>query len=109
MPRSRTAWCFIPVAFLLVLPAPSSARLVDDLRELSERNLPGSPLVPTRAPAKLRPLERTMTIGAGRRRSAYLIRLVREAGGIIALEGNGYTSVQQARRDLVRRQGFRAR
>lgn len=49
-----------------------------------------------------------MSIGAGRRPSAYVIRLVREAGGVLALEGNGYASTVQARRAL-RRQGFRAR
>lgn len=109
MPRTRSVWGLLVVALLLAAPAPASARLVDDLRTLSERNLPAAPLVPTRAPAKLRPLARTMSIGAGRRSSAYLIRLVREAGGVLALEGNGYASMRQARRDLVRRQGFRAR
>ena len=108
MPRSRSAWCFISVAVLLAVPAPASAGPAEDLEKLSERRLPGPPLVPTQAPAKLRPLERTMSIGSGRRRSAYLIRLVRDPG-ILALEGNGYTSMAQARRDLVRRQGFRAR
>ena len=109
MPRLRSAWGLIPVALLLAAPPPAGARLVDDLRRLSERNLPAPPLVPTSAPPELRPLARRVSIGAGRRPSAYLIRLVRRPGAVIALEGHGYASMRQARRDLVRRQGYRAR
>ena len=109
MPRTRTAWGLIPVALLLAVPAPASARLVDDLRTLSERSLPAPVLVPTSAPPELRPLAPRTSIGAGRRPSAYLIRLVREPNTVIALEGNGYSTMSQARRDLVRRQGYRAR
>ena len=111
MPRSRSAWGLLLPAILVagaVAPAPAWA-VFDEYRRLSERDLPRAPLVPTRAPPELRPIQRTLSLGSTRRRSAYAIRLVREPDTVIALEGGDYASMREARRDLVRRQGFRAR
>lgn len=116
MPRSRSAWGLIALTIAVVGGAaapPAGADVQSAYESLAERNLPRAPLVPTTVPKALRPIDSTVDGLSGRRRSAFGLRFAREGGpttaAVVALVGNDYSSIGQARRDFVRRQGYTAR
>lgn len=116
MPRTRSAWSLIALTTVVVAAgtsAPAEADVLSAYERLAERNLPRAPLVPTTVPKALRPIDRTVDGLSGRRRSAFGLRFAREGGpttaAVVALVGNDYSSLAQARRDFVRRQGYTAR
>lgn len=116
MPCSRSVWGLIALTIAVVGGAaapPTDAAVLDEYQRLAERNLPRAPLVPTTVPAALRPIDSTVASLSTRRRSAYGLRFAREGGpataAVVALVGGDYSSMAQARRDFVRRQGYTAR
>jgi hypothetical protein len=93
----------------LVFPAPAAADLLDTYQRLSARRLSPAPLVPTRVPPSLAPLERTVTGGSTRRASGYALRIVQHGpDAVIALEGGAFKTIAAALRDS-RRLGFTKR
>jgi hypothetical protein len=116
MPRSRSVWGLIALTIAVVGGAaapPAGADVLNTYERLAERDLPRAPLVPTTVPEDLQPIGAALESLSTRRRSAYGLRLSREGGpttaAVIALVGGDYSSIAQARRDFVRRQGFTAR
>ena len=116
MPCARSARGCIALAILAVaagLPAPAFAAVSDVFESLDESRLRPAPLVPTRVPAALRPIDRTIETLSSPRRGGYGVRLAREGGpttaAVVAIQGGGYASMRAARADLLRRQGYRGR
>jgi hypothetical protein len=100
----------VVLSFALAVPAPAAGRVLDVYQDLVDLRVRPAPLVPTKVPRALRPIDRTIAVGSSRRRGGYGIRLASTSPeAVIAIEGGGYASMRKARDDLVRRQGFRAR
>ena len=115
MPCSRSVWGLIALTIVVggAAAAPAEGDVMSAYERLAERDLPRGALVPTSVPKALQPIDRNVESLAGRRRSAFGLRFAREGGpataAVVAFVGNDYTSVAQARRDFVRRQGYTAR
>jgi hypothetical protein len=96
----------------LSAPAGSSADVLSVYQDLAERRLSPAPLVPTRVPASLAPLDRTISTSPSRRRKGYGLRMARDTGdardAVIVLEGGSFKNLKGALRD-ARRLGFKAR
>jgi hypothetical protein len=99
----------------LIAPVSAGASVLDVFERLDGRGLSPAPLVPTTAPALLRPSDSTLDLGPGRRRSGYALRLAHytPAGpdAIIAIEGGDYRNVRAALHDYRgdRRRSIRIR
>ena len=92
-------------------PAPASADVYITFRDLVGRQLSPTPLVPTTAPASLRPIDETIRKFATSSPRGYGIVLAappRSRPAVIALSGGTYRSVSAARKQL-RRLKYRAR
>ena len=115
MPRSRSVWGLIALTIVVggAAAAPAEGDVMSAYERLAERNLPRGALVPTSVPKALQPIDRNVESLAGRRRSAFGLRFAREGGpataAVVAFVGGDYSSIAQARRDFVRRQGYTAR
>jgi hypothetical protein len=114
MPRSRLAIGLAAPAIIVALaglPAPAAAEgVIDVYGRLAKRDLPHAPLVPTRVPPELRPIQRTLGTAPSLRRSGYGLRLASDRPqAVIAMFGGDYASMHAARRDLLRRQGYSGR
>jgi hypothetical protein len=98
-----------PLLLLLIVPAAHADGL-DALQRLARRNLNPQPLVPTAGPPILRPLSVSVTLGPGRTKKGYGIRMLHYTSygpdAVIALSRNDYKSVRAALRDLT---GYKAK
>lgn len=100
----------LAAAVALVVIAPTPAHAVDDTyREIDERRFSPAPLVPTRVPPSLRPIQRSMGNARVSTPRGYTIRLRREyfsGDAVIAFSRNAYRSMRAYLREQ-RRAGFR--
>ena len=116
MPCSRSVWGLIALTIAVCGGAavpPAEGDVLSAYERLVARDLPRAPLVPTTVPKALQPIDATVDGLSGRRRSAFGLRFAREGGpstaAVVALVGDDYDTMAQARRDFVRRQGYTAR
>ena len=103
----------VSVALLVLLvPAPAGADVLDTYQRLAARELTPAPLVPTKVPPALSPIDRTIAPGPTRGGRGYMIRLVHEGpsgpDAIIVVTGGEFRSMRALLRDH-RRSGFARR
>ena len=98
----RTLYAAIALA-AIALPAPAEAQVLDAYSRLAARDLRPAPLVPTRVPRSLAPIDRTISNAPAQRSGGYALRLTSPADdAIIVLEGGGYRTLAAALRDARR-------
>ena len=99
------------LAFCLLAP-PAHADGLATLQDLAKRHLRPAPLVPTAAPRPLSDLGVSLSMGSGRGKRGYGLRLAHYTpsgpDAIVALERGAYSSVRAAVRDY-RRGRYRVR
>jgi hypothetical protein len=93
----------------LALPAPAEAQVLDVYSRLAARDLRPGPLVPTRVPRSLRPMDETISAAPALRAGGYALRIATpDSDAIVVLEGGGFRNMGAALRD-ARRLGFSPR
>ncbi|HYI17976.1 MAG TPA: hypothetical protein VD836_04670 [Solirubrobacteraceae bacterium] len=93
------------VLFAIALAAPAAARadVLYEYERLAERDLEPAPLVFTRVPGVLRPVDRYLEPLPSRRRTGYGLRLYDDsAGAVIALEAGSFEGMRGALREAGR-------
>jgi hypothetical protein len=97
-------------AVTLVLIAPAAAHAVlDQYREIDEARFSPAPLVPTRVPPSLRPIERSMgnqRVRSGRRYSFRLVKEYASGDAVLVFDRGAYRSMRAFLREH-RRLGFK--
>ena len=91
---------------MLSIAAPARAGVVDVYQRLAERDLAPAPLVPTKVPPALRPIDRTVSGGTTRGGRGYSLRFV-ETGpeAVMVVSGGEFRTLRALRKDH-RRLGF---
>ena len=104
----RTLYAAVGIA-ALALPAPAEAQVLDVYSRLAARDLRPAPLVPTRVPRSLAPMDRTVSAAPAQRRDGYALRFINGAGdAIVVVAGGDYPTMAAVRRD-ARRLGMTVR
>ena len=98
----RTLYAAIGLA-ALALPAPAEAQVLDVYSRLATRDLRPAPLVPTRVPRSLAPMDRTVSAAPVQRRNGYALRFTNAAAdAVLVVAGGDYRSMAAVRRDARR-------
>jgi len=101
----------VSIALAGLSPAPARAGVVDTYQRLAERGLSPAPLVPTKVPPAVSPVDRTISNGTTRGARGYSLRIVHYGpngpDAVVVVTGGEFRSMRALLRDH-RRLGFRA-
>ena len=101
----------VSIALAGLSPAPARAGVVDTYQRLAERGLSPAPLVPTKVPPAVSPVDRTISNGTTRGARGYSLRIVHYGpngpDAVVVVTGGEFRSMRALLRDHGRL-GFRA-
>ena len=101
----------VSIALAGLSPAAARAGVVDTYQRLAERGLSPAPLVPTKVPPAVSPVDRTISNGTTRGARGYSLRIVHYGpngpDAVVVVTGGEFRSMRALLRDH-RRLGFRA-
>jgi len=99
----------VALGVVLVVPMPAHA-VLEQYREIDEGRLSPAPLVPTRVPPSLRPIERSMgsqRVRSGRRYSFRFAKESASGDAVLVFDRNAHRSMRAFLREYGRRLGFK--